>query len=934
MVLKFINNASYHAQGRVKVLGLCACFIASCCLADTSQRSAAFFYAVPLPAPELAQFDDVIVEPLNTTARDIDFLQREGAKVFAYLSLGEISDADAKRFSVPGTWTMGRNAAWRSAVVDQRKPAWRQWLLSERIPALAAAGYDGLFFDTLDSFQLVADNEEKRDEQIAGLIETIRSIHSQYPMLKLYFNRGFELLPALQDLVYALAVESLFEGWNAQRKTYQPVPAADRRWLLDKLGAVTALHIPVTAIDYVAATQPDKAFEVAKKISALGFTPWVSTAALDSMGVGDVSLMPRRVLVVYDSRESALPLHPAHVLLGNPLDYLGLRVDYHDINTGVPTLPLQGLYAGLITWLDDAPVSHISQFEHWLVQQLEQKIPLVVINGFPYKNRDLLKKLGLQPVRGALQKPLTITTQAEHVGRFEAPLKVKRQGVPAISNRSATNTPWLTLQGANGKQLDPVVIAPWGGLALFPYVKNEIRPGFQRWVIEPIEFLRSALKIENLPVPDSTTETGSRILTSHIDGDGFVSRAELPNAPYSAEVLLEKIFKPYDLPHTVSVIEGEVGRKGLYPEQSPALEKIARDIFRLPNVEIASHSFSHPFFWQPQKINSSREKQYGVSMPIPNYTVDYRREVIGSIDYINQTLAPPGKRVKVMLWTGDALPSSEAIALAEAAGVVNLNGGDTKVTAAYPSITSVYPQLRPTAAGPHIYAPVMNENVYTNEWHGPYYGFRRVIETFKLTDSPRRFKPIAIYWHFYSGTKQSSLGALYDIYDWALAQDHTAMYISEYSPKVEGTYTTSFARAGSGAILVKGLGPLRTLRIPRSLGYPDMRRSEGVAGFIDLPQGRYLHLSAPSAKLFFKKQRDKSQPYLRQANAMVEYWQANKHGASFRLRGYEPIQLSIENGNHCRIKIGNKWQKAEPQSTLQFFKLGIRDTQNALLVCQ
>ncbi len=908
--------------------------MAHCCLAEPAQRSAAFYYATPLPTPELAQFDDVIVEPLNTTARNIKFLQREGSQVFAYLSLGEISDTEAKRFDLPRDWLLGRNTAWRSGVVDQTNPAWRQWVLNERVSTLVAAGYDGLFFDTLDSFQLVADTENKQRRQIAGLIKLIRSIHTQYPKLKLYFNRGFELLPELHDVVYALAVESLFEGWNAQRKKYVPVTDSDRQWLLGKLSEVKALGIPVTVIDYVAPAERDKAAKTAQKIKAQGFVPWVSVAALDQLGVGAVQVIPRRVLVVYDAKQGPLALNSAHILLGNALDYLGMRIDYHDIRAGMPTQPLTGLYAGVVTWLQDGSFSHFKLFEQWLAEQLDNQIPLVVFNSLPLQNTRLLAKLGLKRLQQPLQKPLSIATQVPHIGHYEAPIKLKIRDIPGITNARKKNTPWLSLQGAKGNTADPVLIAPWGGMALYPYVNTETRPGFKRWIIEPFEFLRSALQINDFPVADSTTESGSRILTSHVDGDGFVSRAELPNAPYSAEVLLERIFKRYRLPHTVSVIEGEVGKQGLYPKQSPALEKIARDIFRLPNVELASHSFSHPFFWQPNKMNTGRRKEYGVSMPIPNYSVDYRREVIGSIDYINTRLAPPGKKVKVMLWTGDALPGAAAIALTQEAGVVNFNGGNTKVTNAYPSTTAVYPQIRPTAAGPQIYAPIMNENVYTNEWHGPYYGFRQVIETFKLTDLPRRFKPIAIYWHFYSGTKQSALQALYDIYDWAKAQAHTAMYISEYAPKVEGTYTTSFARTAEGGIQVRGLGSLRTLRIAPSLGYPDLRRSEGVAGFIDLPQGRYLHLSASSAKLYFQKRLDKKQPYLLQANAMVDHWRANSKGAEMRLTAHEPIKLQIENANGCRIKTRNKWRTGIKRGTRQSFNLGIRDTQNALLVCQ
>ena len=86
------------------------------------------------------------------------------------------------------------------------------------------------------------------------------------------------------------------------------------------------------------------------------------------------------------------------------------------------------------------------------------------------------------------------------------------------------------------------------------------------------------------------------MLTIHVDGDGFASHAFLPGSPLSGNVLLDQFIAATDLPHTISVIEGEVGKAGLYPEQSGELEAIARRIFREPNVELASHSFSHPFY--------------------------------------------------------------------------------------------------------------------------------------------------------------------------------------------------------------------------------------------------------------------------------------------------------------------------------------------------
>ena len=82
----------------------------------------------------------------------------------------------------------------------------------------------------------------------------------------------------------------------------------------------------------------------------------------------------------------------------------------------------------------------------------------------------------------------------------------------------------------------------------------------------------------------------------HIDGDGSVS-VELPESAVRGRSHSARGLARYRLPTTVSVIEGEIGLSGLYPDKAPALEEIARRIFARPEVEIASHTFSHPFDW-------------------------------------------------------------------------------------------------------------------------------------------------------------------------------------------------------------------------------------------------------------------------------------------------------------------------------------------------
>ena len=202
-------------------------------------------------------------------------------------------------------------------------------------------------------------------------------------------------------------------------------------------------------------------------------------------------------------------------------------------------------------------------------------------------------------------------------------------------------------------------ITPWGGFVSSPFVTSFL-PGElgSRWVVNPFDFLSQALRLPEMPIPDTTTESGKRMLMIHMDGDGFISRSETPGNPIAGEMVRDRVVRKYALPMTISVIEAEIAPDGLYPGLSPLAEKVAKEIFAAPHVAIASHSYSHPFFWYKA---SAGEGSDSYNLRIPGYRFDVKREVDGSIAYIERRLAPRGKKVEVFLWTGDCIPTSEAL---------------------------------------------------------------------------------------------------------------------------------------------------------------------------------------------------------------------------------------------------------------------------------
>ena len=76
---------------------------------------------------------------------------------------------------------------------------------------------------------------------------------------------------------------------------------------------------------------------------------------------------------------------------------------------------------------------------------------------------------------------------------------------------------------------------------------------------------------------------------------------------------------------------------------------------------------------------------------------------------------------------GDTAPNAEAGTLQPARVCGNINGGDTSISTQ--PVTHSHWRLGIKEGYLQVYAPITNENIYTNLWTGPFYGFERAIET-------------------------------------------------------------------------------------------------------------------------------------------------------------------------------------------------------------
>lgn len=883
------------------VIAVITWMVAAVAWGDQRPGSVAFFYDARPPVDELKAFDVVVIDPDSglTPATYGDGPSR----LFAYVSVGEVNTERSYFRQMSPEWLLGENAAWKSRIVDVSSPSWQAFFLDKVVEPLWQAGYRGFFLDTLDSYQLAATKTDlPRMEN--GLAAVIRDIRRRHPEAKLILNRGFEVFERVKDVAYAVAAESLFQNFNPVTGEYGEVAAGDRAWLTARLHEVRSAGVPVIAIDYVPPGKRELARQTAARIKELGFIPWVADKDLGGLGIGSIEVMPRRILGLYDGAEGGgdvffTDLQRFAVM---PLNYLGYVVEQHDLRKPLPEGVLAGRYAGVVIWPFSDTSGEKQGLKAWTLKRLAEGLPVVFLERFGVPlERGFMTTLGLEPTpapRGA--QPLRVVMKDPRIGFESQPLPQAGSFMPL---RITEGTPLLRIAAGDRAVSDAAAITPWGGYVLAPYVKIPEISNHTAWVVDPFRFFKDALRLPEMPVPDTTTENGTRLLLTHVDGDGFESRAEWPGGRSAAEELRTHILERYRIPTTISVITSSIAPNGLYPARSARLEKIARDILALPNVEGASHSFSHPFRWAPDQEDTGTTSEGWHTVNIPGYTFNLNTEIVGSLKYLNEKLMPAGRKARIFQWTGNCVPGEDAVRLAYEAGALNINGGDTLITGSNRTLTVVAPLGIAKGEWFQVFAPNQNENVYTNLWTGPFYGYQRVLETFSLTDMPRRLKPVNIYYHFYSATKEASLKALKQVHDWAIGQRLFAIYTSDYIEKVLDFNRTVIARDGSGW-LVRNSGTLRELRIPRESGYPDLNESRNLAGFNDHGESRYLHLGTGGEARVQLQAAMPVVPYLISAGGYLESLERSARGVKLLLKGHTPFSVRLGNTAGCSFSKG------------------------------
>ena len=594
----------------------------------------------------------------------------------------------------------------------------------------------------------------------------------------------------------------------------------------------------------------------------------------------------REILAFYDSREEARPdLTRIHRFAEMPLNYFGFVLTYWDVNTGLPSAERAANVRGMITWFRRAQPS---AFYDWAQRLVARGARMVVIgnSGLPSTTTPLAdaNKLfaeigfGLSGAGVDLTHGTRILQRDELIG-YERPLDPVLPPFPIVGTFGHDVSSHLVLEHRVGNLVlatSVVLTSNRGGYAANGYfVYEEPVTARTKWIVDPFAFFQKAFGVDTMPIPDVTTLSGRRMWFSHIDGDGWNNvtgiEAYRDKPTIAATVILRELIAPYpDLPVAVGVIGADVDERYGTPE---AARQAARDLFALPQVEVATHSYTHPYQWSffenydrrleerligpdetewrsvlsdrmrklarklfpglVRKTSDVAEGKFVEEDPPRAYSefpFDLDQEIRGAITAAEE-YAPEGKRGTLYLWSGGAEPFEGAIARTRRLGLRNLNGGDSRFDADYPSISYLSAISRVAGAERQIYAANANDFIYTTDGGGRDHGFLHLEATIKSTEEPRRLKPINVYYHMFAGEKTAQLEGVRYHLDAARQALVTPVAASHYAAIADGYFATQISALGELTWMVQNCGALQTVRFDDVADLSvDFARSIGVIG--------------------------------------------------------------------------------------------------------
>ncbi|MBF0431479.1 MAG: DUF2194 domain-containing protein [Fibrobacteria bacterium] len=587
------------------------------------------------------------------------------------------------------------------------------------------------------------------------------------------------------------------------------------------------------------------------------------------------------------------------------LNYMGYIVEPCDITKDLPSPAELGEYAAVFSWFRSSSMPDPIRYLNWLEALLAKGIKIIMWsdpglfeNSKTQKQINLSRinrffaRVGLEYYGEYTDNPLLVRINHMDTSlmEFERSIDRGRLKFDGYKNISSKNKSHFSLKMRNKekKESDICVTGPQGGFVFGDYVMYEhIHPGLRdtlylkKFHLNPFLFFELVFQNQDKPKLDVSVNRGRRVFYSHIDGDGFSSLSHIGKNLTCIDVIKREILEHYQLPISTSFITS-----GIHPMYRGNQEKadLVLSIASLPNTEIASHTFSHPFVWSKaqESLYQTAYEEYHLRVPgYPERVIE--TEIQGSIQYLDSLAKQAGKSCSMIFWSGNCSPEKDALYVVHKNNYLNINGGEPRFDRAFNSYVYVTPLTKRVGRYRQVYTSNSNETIYTNGWTGPYSGFSKVIETFENTGHDMIYRPMNVYYHYYSGERMAGLNALKKVYDYCLSQPVNPVFTSQYIKMVQGFFSGSITKMGTDRWEIKNNGACKTIRFDSNNRVVHMEKSENVIGWSYIKDRLYVYLGEKSNSVISLTSRSYQNkiPFLVNTNTNISNWQQNNGALSF-----------------------------------------------------
>jgi uncharacterized protein (TIGR01370 family) len=218
----------------------------------------------------------------------IESLVARGATVLGYVSVGEINQHRAGFAAVKQMGVLlAENPNWSgSYYIDVRDPRWQSVVIDEVVPKLLAQGFQGVFLDTLDDPVELERRDPRGCKGMAGAaVALVKALRRKFPSAILMMNRGYGLLPDLAGQIDIELGESVYGGYDFERKAYRRVSAAEYQQQVQWLKQAKKWNptLRVCSLDYWDPADRDGIRRIYRVERSNGFAPYVATIGLDQL---------------------------------------------------------------------------------------------------------------------------------------------------------------------------------------------------------------------------------------------------------------------------------------------------------------------------------------------------------------------------------------------------------------------------------------------------------------------------------------------------------------------------------------------------------------------------------------------------------------------------------------------------------------------------